>query len=204
MEQVRPAVSKGLGLQGSFKDGPWSFRICSLVVMTPIYATLLLIVGTVFGRHAYFRHFSVKMWSRFGIPPEMIDSSWHTTKKNFRKWQQIGHCECRLNKVILIFSRTPSMDIREQSEQRFLRMLYEQERSILFLGILTSNIIRLFWFSRTRRATRIYPTYNLPCIVNSSSLVHLKETKNDLYFVSYANFVIAFPLSTSYLNLQLS
>mmetsp|Transcript_13023 Transcript_13023/g.30703 ORF Transcript_13023/g.30703 Transcript_13023/m.30703 type:complete len:229 (+) Transcript_13023:129-815(+) len=83
---VRPAVSKGLGLQGTFKDGPWSFRICSLVVMTPIYGTLLLVVGTVFGRHAYFRHFSVKMWSRFGIPPEMIDKSWHETKKNFRKW----------------------------------------------------------------------------------------------------------------------
>jgi len=86
MVLVRPAVSKGLGLEGSLKDGPWSFRICSLVVMTPIYATLLLVVGTVFGRHAYFRHFSVKMWSRFGIPPEMIDKSWHTTKKNFRKW----------------------------------------------------------------------------------------------------------------------
>mmetsp|Transcript_15827 Transcript_15827/g.32725 ORF Transcript_15827/g.32725 Transcript_15827/m.32725 type:complete len:219 (-) Transcript_15827:66-722(-) len=86
MVLVRPAVSKGLGLQGSFKEGPWSFRICSLVVMTPIYATLLLVVGTVFGRHAYFRHFSVKMWSRFGIPPEMIDKNWHATKKNFRKW----------------------------------------------------------------------------------------------------------------------
>jgi len=86
MVLVRPAVSNGLGLKGSMKDGPWSFRICSLVVMTPIYATLLVLVGTVFGRHAYFRHFSVKMWSRFGIPPEMIDKSWHTTKKNFRKW----------------------------------------------------------------------------------------------------------------------
>mmetsp|Transcript_151 Transcript_151/g.367 ORF Transcript_151/g.367 Transcript_151/m.367 type:complete len:141 (-) Transcript_151:359-781(-) len=84
--QVRPAVSKGLGLKGSFKEGPWSFRICSLVVMTPIYATLLVCVGTVFGRHHYFRHFSVKMWSRFGIPPEMIDASYHQTKKTFRKW----------------------------------------------------------------------------------------------------------------------
>eukprot|EP00537_Pseudo-nitzschia_pungens_P013301 CAMPEP_0172395302 /NCGR_PEP_ID=MMETSP1061-20121228/18794_1 /TAXON_ID=37318 /ORGANISM="Pseudo-nitzschia pungens, Strain cf. pungens" /LENGTH=173 /DNA_ID=CAMNT_0013126829 /DNA_START=261 /DNA_END=779 /DNA_ORIENTATION=+ len=86
MVLVRPAVSKGLGLQGSFKDGPWSFRICSLVIMTPIYATLLLCVGTVFGRHAYFRHFSVKMWSRFGIPPEMMDKDFHITKKTFRKW----------------------------------------------------------------------------------------------------------------------
>mmetsp|Transcript_152 Transcript_152/g.373 ORF Transcript_152/g.373 Transcript_152/m.373 type:complete len:193 (-) Transcript_152:359-937(-) len=86
MVLVRPAVSKGLGLKGSFKEGPWSFRICSLVVMTPIYATLLVCVGTVFGRHHYFRHFSVKMWSRFGIPPEMIDASYHQTKKTFRKW----------------------------------------------------------------------------------------------------------------------
>lgn len=84
--QVRPAVSKGLGLKGSLKDGPWSYRICSIVVMTPIYATLLVVVGTVFGRHHYFRHFSVKMWSRFGIPPEMLDETYHITKKNFRKW----------------------------------------------------------------------------------------------------------------------
>jgi hypothetical protein len=84
--QVRPAVSKGLALKGSLKDGPWSYRICSLVVMTPIYATLLVVVGTVFGRHHYFRHFSVKMWSRFGIPPEMLDETYHITKKNFRKW----------------------------------------------------------------------------------------------------------------------
>mmetsp|Transcript_68556 Transcript_68556/g.76677 ORF Transcript_68556/g.76677 Transcript_68556/m.76677 type:complete len:216 (+) Transcript_68556:65-712(+) len=83
---VRPAVSKGFALEGSFKDGPWAFRICSLVVMTPIYATLLLVVGTIFGRHSYFRHFSIKMWSRFGIPPEMIDESYHLTKKTFRKW----------------------------------------------------------------------------------------------------------------------
>lgn len=86
MVLVRPAVSKGLGLEGSLKDGPWSYRISSLVVMTPIYATLLVIVGTVFGRHHYFRHFSVKMWSRFGIPPEMLDASFHETKKTFRKW----------------------------------------------------------------------------------------------------------------------
>jgi hypothetical protein len=84
--KVRPAVSEGLGLKGSMKEGPWSYRICSLVVMTPIYAALLVLVGTVFGRHQYFRHFSVKMWSRFGIPPEMIDQSFHETKKHFRKW----------------------------------------------------------------------------------------------------------------------
>jgi len=83
---VRPAVSNGLGIRGSLKDGPWSYRICSLVIMTPIYATLLVVVGTLFGRHAYFRHFSVKIFSRFGIPPEVLDPTFHQTKKTFRKW----------------------------------------------------------------------------------------------------------------------
>mmetsp|Transcript_9808 Transcript_9808/g.22095 ORF Transcript_9808/g.22095 Transcript_9808/m.22095 type:complete len:224 (-) Transcript_9808:284-955(-) len=83
---VRPAVSNVLGLQGSMKDGPWSYRICSLVIMTPMYSALLVIVGTVFGRHAYFRHFSVKMFSRFGVPPELMDKNFHLNAKNFKKW----------------------------------------------------------------------------------------------------------------------
>uniref|UniRef100_A0A7S0BUS4 DUF6787 domain-containing protein n=1 Tax=Proboscia inermis TaxID=420281 RepID=A0A7S0BUS4_9STRA len=86
MVLVRPAVSNGLGLKGSFRDGPNSFRICSLVVMTPLYASMLVVVGTIFGRHHYFRHFAVKMFSRFGIPPEMMDATFHQTKATFRKW----------------------------------------------------------------------------------------------------------------------
>jgi hypothetical protein len=58
---VRPAMSEVLGLKGSLKEGPWSYRICSIVIMTPLYSTLLVIVGTIFGRHAYFRHFAVKV-----------------------------------------------------------------------------------------------------------------------------------------------
>lgn len=83
---VRPAVTDILGLEGSFRNGPWSYRICSLVIMTPIYATLLVCVGTIFGRHAYFRHFSVKMWSRFGVPPELMDKNYYKNAKNFMKW----------------------------------------------------------------------------------------------------------------------
>lgn len=83
---VRPAVSDVLGIKGSFRDGPWTFRLISLFVMTPIYATLLVAVGTVFGRHAYFRHFSVRIFSRFGIPPEALDTTFHETKKTFRTW----------------------------------------------------------------------------------------------------------------------
>lgn len=83
---VRPAVSNVLGLQGSMKDGPWSYRICSLVIMTPLYATLLVVVGTVFGRHAYFKHFSVRMFGRLGIPPELMDRNFERNAKNFKKW----------------------------------------------------------------------------------------------------------------------
>lgn len=83
---VRPAVGNVLGLEGSMKDGPWSYRIASVVIMTPLYSTLLVIVGTIFGRHFYFRHFSVKMFSRFGIPPELLDKNFHEVAKSFRKW----------------------------------------------------------------------------------------------------------------------
>eukprot|EP00544_Gedaniella_sp_CCMP2646_P011618 CAMPEP_0202499296 /NCGR_PEP_ID=MMETSP1361-20130828/29297_1 /ASSEMBLY_ACC=CAM_ASM_000849 /TAXON_ID=210615 /ORGANISM="Staurosira complex sp., Strain CCMP2646" /LENGTH=86 /DNA_ID=CAMNT_0049131451 /DNA_START=371 /DNA_END=631 /DNA_ORIENTATION=+ len=86
MVLVRPAMSQILGLKGSLKDGPWSYRICSLVIMTPLYACLLVVVGTVFGRHAYFRHFAVKMFSRFGIPPELMDKEFAKNAKNFRKY----------------------------------------------------------------------------------------------------------------------
>mmetsp|Transcript_28088 Transcript_28088/g.81194 ORF Transcript_28088/g.81194 Transcript_28088/m.81194 type:complete len:212 (-) Transcript_28088:150-785(-) len=86
MVLVRPAVSDVLGLKGNFKEGPWSYRICSLVIMTPVYASLLVCVGTLFGRHAYFRFFAVKMFSRFGIPPEMMDETYQITKKTFRKY----------------------------------------------------------------------------------------------------------------------
>lgn len=86
MVLVRPAMSEILGLKGSLKDGPWSYRICSLVIMTPLYSALLVVVGTIFGRHAYFRHFAVKMFSRFGIPPELMDKNFAQNAKNFRKY----------------------------------------------------------------------------------------------------------------------
>lgn len=86
MVLVRPAVSDVLGLKGSLKDGPNSYRVCSIVIMTPLYSMMLVLVGTVFGRHAYFRHFAVKMFSRFGIPAELMDKSFHQTAKNFRKY----------------------------------------------------------------------------------------------------------------------
>eukprot|EP00527_Entomoneis_sp_CCMP2396_P003093 CAMPEP_0198138752 /NCGR_PEP_ID=MMETSP1443-20131203/2152_1 /TAXON_ID=186043 /ORGANISM="Entomoneis sp., Strain CCMP2396" /LENGTH=205 /DNA_ID=CAMNT_0043800669 /DNA_START=42 /DNA_END=656 /DNA_ORIENTATION=- len=83
---VRPAVKDVLGIEGTFRDGPWSYRICSIVIMSPIYASLLVAVGTIFGRHAYFRHFAVKIFSRFGIPAELMDKNWKVNKNSFKKW----------------------------------------------------------------------------------------------------------------------
>ena len=42
---VRPAVSDVLGLKGSLKDGPNSYRVCSFVIMTPLYSMMLVLVG---------------------------------------------------------------------------------------------------------------------------------------------------------------
>lgn len=45
MVLVRPAVSEVLGLKGSLKEGPWSYRVCSIVIMTPVYSAMLVLVG---------------------------------------------------------------------------------------------------------------------------------------------------------------
>ena len=50
---VRPVLPK-IGLEGSFKEGPWTYRIGSLLVMSPLYTTILLVVGTLAGRHNFF------------------------------------------------------------------------------------------------------------------------------------------------------
>ena len=68
------------------KIGPWSYRLCSLFIMTPLYPIILVGVGTVFGRHAYFRHFAVRMFSRFGIPPELLDKNFAENARHFKKW----------------------------------------------------------------------------------------------------------------------
>ena len=67
-------------------QGLLSYRISSLFIMTPVYPIILVIVGTVFGRHAHFRHFSMKIFSRFGIPPGLMDAKFTENARHFRKW----------------------------------------------------------------------------------------------------------------------
>ncbi len=48
----------------SFKEGPWAYRFLYFFVMWPMYSTLLLFYGTLFGRRIFFSHFVAKMWGR--------------------------------------------------------------------------------------------------------------------------------------------
>ena len=69
---VRPFMKDVLNIEGTIKDGPWSYRFAYFGVMMPIYSTLLLSIGTVFGRYAYFKKFTIKMYSRF-LPQSLLN-----------------------------------------------------------------------------------------------------------------------------------
>ncbi len=62
---VRPFLKHTIGLEGSMMDGPWSYRIGSLALVSPIYACVLIGVGTLAGRHTYFAGMGRKILSRF-------------------------------------------------------------------------------------------------------------------------------------------
>ena len=62
---VRPGLKHTLGIEGSLVNGPNSYRVLSIVLISPVYATLLLFFGTLSGRHNYFSKMTVKIWSRF-------------------------------------------------------------------------------------------------------------------------------------------
>ena len=64
MMLVRPALA-GLGLKGNMVDGPWTYRILSLLIVSPIYACVLVTVGTLAGRHTYFARMAAKIYGRF-------------------------------------------------------------------------------------------------------------------------------------------
>lgn len=61
---VRPCL-KTLGIEGSMMEGPWSYRILSVLIVSPIYATILMTLGTLSGRHAYFASMGIKILKRF-------------------------------------------------------------------------------------------------------------------------------------------
>ncbi|KND02933.1 uncharacterized protein SPPG_02013 [Spizellomyces punctatus DAOM BR117] len=65
MRVVRPLVSQLFGVEGTFIDGPWAYRLLYLSTTLPLYSLILIAVGTAFGRGAYFRAVAYRMWGRF-------------------------------------------------------------------------------------------------------------------------------------------
>ena len=61
---VRPAMKK-IGLDGDFVNGPWSYRIGSVIIISPIYSMILITIGTLSGRHVYFARTTQKLLGRF-------------------------------------------------------------------------------------------------------------------------------------------
>ncbi|CAG8449006.1 17902_t:CDS:2 [Funneliformis caledonium] len=62
---VRPIVTNVFGIEGGFIDGPWSYRLTYLSITLPLYSLILLVVGTIFRRHNYFKGIVLRMWGRF-------------------------------------------------------------------------------------------------------------------------------------------
>ncbi|KAI9297351.1 hypothetical protein K502DRAFT_323337 [Neoconidiobolus thromboides FSU 785] len=61
----RPLLNNLFGLKGSLKEGPWSYRISSVLLGLPTYSLLLFTFSNLFGKNVYFYPILKRMWSRF-------------------------------------------------------------------------------------------------------------------------------------------
>jgi hypothetical protein len=68
---VRPSLKTLFGIEGTLIDGPNSYRLMSILCVSPVYAMVLLAIGTVSGRHNYFAKMSMKILGRF-VPKSVI------------------------------------------------------------------------------------------------------------------------------------
>ena len=77
---VRPLLKSTLGLEGDLWNGPWSFRVASLVLVSPVYSLILVTIGTLSGRHRFFANMGQKTICRF-LPP-----SWRPKDRFCSQW----------------------------------------------------------------------------------------------------------------------
>ncbi|KAG0075338.1 hypothetical protein BGZ92_002954 [Podila epicladia] len=68
---VKPVLKEVFNLDGSMKEGPWSFRLAYLCTTLPLYSCVLLTVATVAGRRPYFKKVVIRMWGRF-LPKKVV------------------------------------------------------------------------------------------------------------------------------------
>lgn len=69
---VRPTVENVFGIKGSLWEGPNSYRVISIVCVSPVYAIILGVAGTLAGRHPFFSKMSYKILNRF-IPKLLLE-----------------------------------------------------------------------------------------------------------------------------------
>lgn len=70
---VRPLITDLLGIQGSLYEGPNTYRIASLLLISPAYSLMLFTIGTLAGRHIFFSKMSYNIIKRF-IPFKSIQN----------------------------------------------------------------------------------------------------------------------------------
>lgn len=68
---VRPSLKSIFGIEGTLIDGPNSYRAMCILCVSPMYAAVLLAIGTLSGRHNYFAKMSMKILGRF-VPKKVI------------------------------------------------------------------------------------------------------------------------------------
>ncbi|KAI9176070.1 hypothetical protein H9P43_006435 [Blastocladiella emersonii ATCC 22665] len=69
---VRKSLNAALGVEGSWRDGPNAWRAGYVVCGLPMYSMILLTLGTLSGRGAYFRTVLHRMYGRI-LPRRVAD-----------------------------------------------------------------------------------------------------------------------------------
>jgi hypothetical protein len=58
-----------LNLDGSLWAGPWAYRFGYLLLVPPLYSAMLIGIGSLFGKHDYFKRRVLRMWSLLFLLP---------------------------------------------------------------------------------------------------------------------------------------
>mmetsp|Transcript_33761 Transcript_33761/g.84730 ORF Transcript_33761/g.84730 Transcript_33761/m.84730 type:complete len:162 (-) Transcript_33761:256-741(-) len=61
---VRPTVERLFDLEVSLWEAPWYYKVASVLMISPTYGAIALVVGTLAGRHAYFLRLSQRIVMR--------------------------------------------------------------------------------------------------------------------------------------------
>ena len=69
---VRPFIKNVLKLEGSLIEGPNSFRVLYVLLVTPVYSCVLMTTAILFGRRAFFQKVVLRMWGRV-LPRSIVD-----------------------------------------------------------------------------------------------------------------------------------